>query len=383
MKAWNKFVMVFGGPRSALLLALLCPVAWADTTVQIGASAPLTGGTAHTGQDLIDGIRLAIAEINQAGLTINGEKIILTVNAQDDAADPKTGSQVAQKLVDDGVVAVVGHLNSGVSIPASKIYAAAGVTQLTPASTNPAYSRQGLKTTFRGLATDAQLGPALANYTQQTLKAKTVSIVDDATAFGQGLADEFEKTARANGLQVLSRDATHDKATDFKAILTRIKAARPDVIMYGGMDATAAPFAKQAMQLAIRAKILGGDGVCTSNLASLAGKAADNIICAIAGPDLSRIQGGAEFAAKLKAAYGHDPVLYAPLSYDAAYVIVDAMKRAGSVKRADILAAMPATNYNGLTGNIQFDQYGDLKGAAVSLYKYVGGKQTLLDVLKM
>jgi len=355
----------------------------ADVTVKIGSAAPLTGGIAHIGQDQADGVKLAIDEINKAGLTINGQKVILEFDSQDDAADPKTGSQVAQKLVDDGVVGVVGHLNSGVSIPASKIYAAANVVQISPASTNPAYTLQGLKTTFRDIATDAQQGPTLAKYTKEGLKAKTVAIVDDATAYGQGLADEYEKTAKASGIKVLSRDATNDKATDFKAILTKIKAERPDVIMYGGMDATGGPFAKQAMQLAIKSKIVAGDGVCTSNLSELADKATDNIICSVAGGDLSKMAGGKDFAKKVKATFGHEPVIYSPTSYDATYVIVDAMKRANSTKREDIMAAMGKTNYNGLTGNIQFDDHGDLKGASVSLYKYVGGKQTLLDVLKM
>ncbi|HEY0294828.1 MAG TPA: branched-chain amino acid ABC transporter substrate-binding protein, partial [Bordetella sp.] len=202
-------------------------------------------------------------------------------------------------------------------------------------------------------------------------------------AYGQGLADEYEKTVKAEGLKVVSRDATNDKATDFKAILTKIKAERPDVIMYGGMDATGGPFAKQSMQLAIRSKIVAGDGVCTDDLVKLAEKATDNVICSIAGGDLAKMPGGPAFAKKLKAAFGHDPVVYSPSSYDAVYVIVDAMKRAKSVKREDVLAALPSTNYNGVTGNIQFDEHGDLKGASISLYKYVSGKQTLLDVLKM
>ena len=358
--------------------------AFADVTVKIGAAQPLTGGIAHIGQDQADGVKLAIDEINKAGkLVIGGQKVILEYDSQDDAADPKTGTQIAQKLVDDGVVGVVGHLNSGVSIPASKIYAAANVVQISPASTNPDYTLQGLKTTYRDIATDAQQGPTLARYTKNGLKAKTVAIVDDATAYGQGLADQYEKTAKAEGLKVLSRDATNDKATDFKAILTKIKAERPDVIMYGGMDFTGGPFAKQAMQLAIKSHIVAGDGVCTTDLAKLADKAADNVICSVAGGDLSKMAGGKAFAAKIKAEFGHDPVIYSPTSYDATYVIVDAMKRANSIKREDILAAMPATNYNGLTGNIQFDEHGDLKGASVSLYKYVKGKQELLDVLKM
>ncbi|CAG9209745.1 Branched-chain amino acid transport system substrate-binding protein [Paraburkholderia tropica] len=373
--------------NAALILAgiaLTCSqAALADVIVKIGSAAPLTGNVAHMGQDAADGVKLAVQQINKAGnLVIGGQKVVLEVDSEDDQADPKTGTDVAQKLVDDGVVAVIGHLNSGVSIPASKIYRDNGVTQITQGSTNPQFTLQGYKTAFRVIGTDAQQGPALAKYAKSQ-KFKTVAIVDDSTAYGAGLADEFEKTAKAEGIQVLSRDATNDKATDFKAILTKIKAERPDAIMYGGEDATGGPFAKQAMQLAVRSKILAGDGVCTTDVARLAGNAADNLVCSVAGGDLSAMAGSAAFGKELKAAYGHDPVVYSPVAYSAVYVIVDAMKRSNSITRAGILSAMPSTNLNTLIGNIQFDEHGDLKHSTISLYKHVGGKRTLLDVEKM
>jgi branched-chain amino acid transport system substrate-binding protein len=149
---------------------------------------------------------------------------------------------------------VVGHLNSGTSIPASKIYSDAGIVQISPSATNPVYTQQGFKTTYRVVATDAQQGPALANYASKDLKVKSVAIVDDSTAYGQGLANEFEKTAKSLGMNVMSHDATNDKAVDFRAILTKIKGENPDAIMYGGMDATGGPFAKQAKQLGLRAR---------------------------------------------------------------------------------------------------------------------------------
>ncbi|MDJ1164096.1 branched-chain amino acid ABC transporter substrate-binding protein [Burkholderia gladioli pv. gladioli] len=357
--------------------------ALADVTVKIGSAEPLTGNIAHMGQDAADGAKLAVQQINKAGnLVIGGQKVVLEVESLDDQADPRIGTNVAQKLVDDGVVAVIGHLNSGVSIPASKIYNDSGVTQITPGSTNPQYTLQGYKTAFRMIGTDAQQGPALAKYAQNQ-KVKTVVIVDDATAYGQGLADQFEKTAKAEGIRVLSREATNDKATDFRAILTRIKGERPDAIMYGGEDATGGPFAKQAMQLAIPARILAGDGVCTTDLARLAGDAADNLVCSVAGGDLSAMAGSAAFGKELKAAYGHDPVVYSPVAYSAVYVIVDAMKRSNSITRAGVLSAMSPTNLDTLIGNIRFDEHGDLKDSSISLYKYVKGKRTLLEVEKM
>jgi len=368
---------------AAMLCAGFASQASADQVVKIGHVAPLTGGIAHLGKDNENGARLAIEEINKKGLTIGGQKITLELDAQDDAADPRQATQVAQKLVDDKVVAVVGHLNSGTSIPASKIYSDAGIVQISPSATNPTYTLQGFKTTYRVVATDAQQGPALANYASKGLKAKSVAIVDDATAYGQGLANEFEKQAKANGVTVLSHDATNDKAVDFRAILTKIKGEHPDVIMYGGMDATGGPFAKQAKQLAITSKVLAGDGVCTDKLSDLAGDATDNIICSIAGMPLEKMAGGAAFQKRYVARFNQPIQTYAPFTYDAVYIIVDAMKRANSTDPAKILAEMPSTDYKGVLGETQFDSKGDLKQGVISLYNYVGGKQKLLDIVKM
>jgi len=354
-----------------------------ETVVKIGHAAPLTGGIAHLGKDNENGARLAVEEVNKAGLEIGGKKIKLELVGEDDAGDPKTGTAVAQKLVDAKVAAVVGHLNSGVSIPASKIYSDAGIVQISPSSTNPDYTKQGFKTTYRVVATDAQQGPALANYAAKSLKAKSVAIVDDATAYGKGLADEFEKTAKAAGVNVVAREATNDKATDFKAILTKIKGKKPDVIMYGGMDATGGPFAKQAKELGIASKIVGGDGVCTDKVAELAGDAVSNIICSEAGLALSKMETGADFEKRYQARFNAPVQIYAPFTYDAVMVVVDAMKRAKSTEPAAILAEMPKTNYKGVIGNIAFDEKGDMKEGTITLYEYKDKKKSVLDVVKM
>ena len=368
---------------AATLFALTATNAMADQIVKIGHVAPLSGQIAHLGKDNENGARLAIEEINKKGLVIGGQKITLQLDVQDDAADPRTATQVAQKLVDDHVVAVVGHLNSGTSIPASKIYSDAGIVQISPSSTNPVLTQQGFKTTYRMVATDAQQGPALANYAVKNMKLKSVAIVDDATAYGQGLANEFEKTAKSLGLKVISHDATNDKAVDFRAILTKIKGENPEAIMYGGMDATGGPFAKQAMQLGMRAKVLAGDGLCTENLSDLAGTATDNIVCSQAGLALEKMAMGKEFQAKYEARF-HQPILiYAPFTYDAVYVIVDAMKRANSTDPAKLLAKMPGTDYTGIIGETTFDSKGDLKHGVISLYDYQAGKKMLLDTVRM
>ncbi|MDT8836551.1 branched-chain amino acid ABC transporter substrate-binding protein [Paraburkholderia fungorum] len=351
--------------------------------VKIGHAAPLTGPIAHLGKDNENGARLAVEEINTQGLTIDGHKIQLELDAEDDAADPKTGTAVAEKLVEDHVVAVVGHLNSGVSIPASKIYSDAGIVQISPSSTNPGYTQQGFKTTYRVVATDAQQGPALANYATKVLGAKRIAIVDDSTVYGKGLADEFAKTVQASGAKVVAREATNDRATEFQAVLRKIRRVQPDVIMFGGMDATGGPFAKQAAALGIRAKILGGDGVCTDKVGELAGTAVQNLVCSEAGLALSKMDKGADFEKKYVDRF-HTPVqIYAPFTYDAVYVIVDAMKRANSIEAPKVLAAMPSTDYNGVIGHIAFDDKGDLKESAITLYDFKDGKKAVLDVVKM
>ena len=351
--------------------------------VKIGHVAPLTGPIAHLGKDNENGARLALEEINKAGLTIDGKKVVLTLVPEDDAEDPKTATQVAQKLVDAKVVGVVGHLNSGTSIPASKIYSDAGITQISPSATNPDYTKQGFKTTYRLVATDAQQGPALANYVSKTLNAKTVAIIDDSTQYGKGLADEFEKTVKASGVKVVTREASNNKATDFKAILTKIKGSKPDVIMYGGMDATGGPLTKQAAELGIKAKIVGGDGMCTEKLAELAGDAVVNVTCSEAGKALSKMAQGADFQKRYKERFNSDVQIYAPFTYDAVYVLVDAMKRANSTDPAKILVVMPDTKMNGLVGNIAFDSKGDMKEGVITLYDFKDKKKTVLDVINM
>lgn len=353
------------------------------TVVLIGHAAPLTGQLANMGKDSENAARLAIDEINSQHPVIGGKPVRLQLDSQDDAADPRTGTQVAQKLVDDGVVAVVGDINSGVSIPASRIYSEAHVVQISQGSTNPSFTQQGYKTTFRVVATDALQGPALAHYALSALHAKRIAVVDDSTAYGQGLADEFVKAAQASGATIVTREATNDKATDFRAILTKIKGMRPDVIMYGGSDATAGPLAKQAANLGITASVLGGDGACTDKMIDLAGDAIGNVVCSEAGLALSSMPKGQEFEKRYMARYKVPIDAYAPFSYDAVYVIFDAMKRAGSTDRNQVLAAMPATQYDGVIGRIAFDSRGDLKDGAITIYQFKAGKKTVMDVIRI
>ena len=371
-------------PASAASVAAASAPAPASnaTVVKIGHVAPVSGPLAHLGQDNENGARLAIEEISAQGLTIDGHAIHLELDTQDDAADPKKGTEAAQQLVADHVVAVVGHLNSGVSIPASKIYSDANVAQISGATTNPAFTQQGYKTTFRVVPTDARQGPVLATYALKTLHARKIVVVDDATLYGRGLANEFAKAVVAGGGHITGHEVTSEKSRDFKAILNKIKRVQPDAVMFGGMDVTGGPFAKQAAALGIKAKILGGDGMCSTDMATLAANAAPNVVCSELGVDVSKLDKGGDFAHRYEARF-HIPVQsYAPFTYDAVYVIVDAMKRANSIEAPKVLAAIASTDFNGLTGHIAFDDKGDLKGGgAITLIDFKDNKKNVIDVI--
>jgi branched-chain amino acid transport system substrate-binding protein len=362
---------------SKLILFAASAFAVQTETVKIGSATTLTGNVANLGKDEENGIHLAIDEINQRGLVIDGKTVKLELVSEDDAGDPRIATQIAQRLVDNDVVAVVGHMNSGTSVPASRIYSAAGVAQISPSATSPTYTLQGFKTTFRLAATDAQQGPALADYASRAINAKSVAIVDDATAYGEGLADEFDKAAQRRGIHILSRDAINDKSVDFRAILTKIKSERPDIIMFGGMEAAGAMLAKQAASLSLNAKIFAGDGVCAEDLHRLAGDSTRNIVCSIAGRALENMPDGAAFSRKYTERFNQSIQGYAAFSYDAVYVIADAMMRAKSTSRANILKAISATDYRGITTHVQFDSHGDLKNSTISIYDYENGNRRL------
>ncbi|MFO0124629.1 MAG: branched-chain amino acid ABC transporter substrate-binding protein [Betaproteobacteria bacterium] len=357
-----------------------------DLVVKIGHVAPTSGGIAHLGKDNENGARMAIDELNAKGVTIGCRKAKFELLAEDDAADPKQGTAAAQKLVDAKVNGVIGHLNSGTSIPASKIYSDAGIPQISPSATNPKFTRNGYKTTFRVVADDVHLGGTLGKYAVQQLKGKSIAVIDDRTAYGQGVADEFEKGVKAAGGKTVGREFTNDKATDFTAILTSLKAKKPDVVFFGGMDAVAGPMLRQMKQLGIEAKFVGGDGICSGELPKLAaGTMADGqVVCAEAGG----VEGAAkksmdDFYAAFKKRYNADVQVYAPYVYDAVNVMVAAMVKAGSADPAKYLPVLAKTDgYKGVTGTIGFDSKGDIKNGALTLYTYKGGKRDQIAVVR-
>ncbi len=356
-----------------------------EQIVKIGHVAPLSGQIAHLGKDNENGARMAVDVLNAKNLRIGGKKIKFVLLGEDDAATPQQGTAAAQKLVDAKVNGVIGHLNSGTTIPASKIYNDAGIPQISPSATNPKYTQQGFKGAFRVVANDGQLGGALGRYAASTLHAKNVAIIDDRTAYGQGVADEFAKSAKAAGINIVGRQYTNDKATDFNAILTAIKGKNPDLIFFGGMDAVAGPMLRQMKQLGIQAKYMGGDGICTEQLPSLAGDGMGDgqVVCAEAGGvEDNQKKGLDEFRAAYSKKFGTDVKLYAPYVYDAVMVLVSAMQKADSVEPAKYLPELTKTNYQGITGQIEFDARGDMKHGTLTLYTFKSGKRAQLVVTK-
>ncbi len=366
---------------AAILAAVSCATpfrAGAAETVKIGCVAPITGPQAHLGKDIENGARLAVDAINATDPKLGGKPVRFELLAEDDQADPKTATVVAQKLVDEGVAGVVGHLNSGASIPASRIYADNNVPQVSPASTAVAYTHQGFATTFRVMANDAQQGKALGQYA--TRLGKRVALVDDRTAYGQGLIDEVAKSVKAAGGEVVGREYTTDKSTDFTAILTSLKSKRPDVVVFGGMDPQAAPMVRQMRTLGMKIPFMGGDGMQSAEFIKLAGPAAEGAIGSSPGLPIEKMPGGADFTKRFGERFGKIQI-YAPFAHDAAVVLIQAILRAGSAEPDEYLPELRMTQANGVIGPIAFDDKGDLKDGPVTLYQVKSGKWQAVETL--
>jgi branched-chain amino acid transport system substrate-binding protein len=348
--------------------------------IKIGHVAPLTGGIAHLGKDNENGARLAIDEANAAKISIDGKQARFVLLAEDDQADPKVGTTVAQKLVDAKINGVVGHLNSGTTIPASSVYNQAGIPMISGSATNPQLTEQGFKGVFRVVGRDDQQGPAIASYLASEKKPKVVAVIDDATAYGEGIANEVEKTLKAANVKVLPREKGTDKTTDWKAVLTKLRGQSPDAVFYGGMDATGGPLIKQGRELGVKAVFAFGDGACTDKMRELAGEAAEGLLCSQAG--IPPQAASKKFLDAYKAKFNVDPILYAPFTYDSANLLIEAMKKANSADPAKYLPELQKVSFTGSTGAIAFDEKGDRKDAEITIFTMKGGKIEPLAVVK-
>lgn len=356
------------------------PAGPAGIVVKIGHAAPLTGGVAHLGKDNESGAVLAIEQANAKGITIGGQKVTFELLSEDDEANPNKGPLIAQKFVDAKVVGVIGHLNSGVAIPASDVYEQAGIPAISGSATNPQLTERGYKVTFRTVGRDDQQGPAVASYLGAEFKPKLVAVVDDASSYGKGLADEVEKTLKAAGIKVLPREQGTDKTTDWKAILTKLKGKAPEAIFYGGMDSTAGAFVKQGRELGLKAVFSFGDGACTEKMHELAGAAADGLVCSQAGIPASA--SSPAFLEAYRKKFNAEPIIYAPFTYDATNLLIAAMVKADSTDPAKILAELKTQTVDGASGHVEFDAKGDRKDAEMTIFTLKDGKLVPVAIVK-
>ena len=356
--------------------------------IYLASVAPLSGGTATAGKDNDSGARLAVEEINaKGGVEINGKKYQIELISEDDGADPKQGPIVAQKVVDHGkVLGVIGHYNSGVTMAANPVYAKANLFTITPSASNPDVVAKSMKTasgsnsSYRMVAHDGMQGPALAAYANK-IGIKKVAIIDDATTYGKGLADKFDGKAKELGMDVVYREATTDKATDFKAILTKIKASEADAIVWGGLEDTAATLTKQARELGLQQKLLMFDAVCTDNYITLSGDTSIGVLCSVTGVPLSEMPEGAAFKERFEKRFNGQKVQgFAPFAYDAVYTVVEAIKKAGTTEdSAKVAAAMEGIQAKGLSGNIAFEPSGERKDGMITILEQKGKEFVPID----
>lgn len=380
----NSFPRVSLRLTATAALSLTAAIGFAQEvqTVRIAHAGPTSGGIAHIGKDTENGVRMAIDDLNAQALVIGGKKIKFELAAEDDGGDPRQATSVAQKLCDARVAGVVGHLQSGTTIPASSIYNKCGLPHITAAATNPDVTKRGFNTTYRLIANDNALGAALAYYAADALKVKTVAVIDDRTAYGQGLADVFKATAKQKGIQVVAEEYTNDKATDFTAIITAIKSKKPDAIFYGGLDAQAGPMLRQMEQLGLgKVSYFGGDALCTEKLGELSSLAGTlkNVTCATGGASVLKMQGGLAWKKKYDARFPGQFQVYSPYAYDATFVLVDAMKRADSVDPKVYVPFIGKTQHKGVTANIAFTPKGELTTPAVTLYTFKSNQRVPLN----
>ncbi len=360
----------------------LSPAQAADNTVvKLGFAAPLTGPQSHYGEDMKNGLTLALEEANGQNIELDGKPAKFELVTRDDQADPRTAVQVAQQIVDEDVQGILGHFNSGTTIPASRVYNDAGLPQIAMA-TSPEYTQQNYDTTFRMMTSDTQQGAAAGEFIVNDLGAKNIALIDDRTAYGQGLADQVAKAVEANGGKVIAREYTTDKANDFTSILTNIKAKQPDAIFFGGLDAQSGPMRRQMATLGISAPLVSGEMTRSDTFLKLAGDAANGTYASLAGVPLQQMAAGEKFEADYKARFNVNPGVYAPYAYDGAWNMITAMKEAGSAKPEKYLSKLAGLQRTGATSqNIAYDENGDLKEISVTIYEVKDGKWEMVKTM--
>jgi branched-chain amino acid transport system substrate-binding protein len=370
--------MKFRAAVVAALAALIVGCAKKENAVKIAVAVPLTGDMGTEGQGLLRAVQLAVAEANAAHLF----PFPLQAVPFDDRADPKEAVNVANLIVaDSNMVAVVGHYNSGCAIPAAKVYARAGIPMISPAATNPEVTKQqlssdwtGPKIVFRVVPTDDVQGSYAAEFVLKKLGKKNFSLLHDKSPYGQGLAEEFKKTFAAKGGKIASEDGVSVGDKDYKALLTRIKSANPEGVYFGGLYTEAGLIVKQMRELGMKMPFVSGDGAKTPSLFDVAGESADGVYASIVGVPVENLPSAREFLANYKKMFnkpGEEIKPFDHFGYEAAEIIFDAMKKAGTalgaIDRAKLADALRQTKHDGVLGTTTFDEKGDTMNKIVTM----------------
>ncbi len=357
---------------AVLACALAAAAAQAQERVRIGFMSPVTGPQAANGVDNRDGALLAIKELNSKGIKVGGKAVQFELDVNDDVADPKQGVQVAQTISDKKMKFVLGPYNSGVAVPASRVFDEAGVVVLTVAS-NPKVTELGHANLFRIGASDNQLGSKMAIYAAQDLKVKTVAVIDDRTAYGQGVAREFTEEAKRLGIKVVANEFTTDKSTDFSSILTSVRASKAEAIFFGGYSPQGGPMLRQMRALGISAPLLGGDGICSTETAALSQVTGDlNTFCTQGGSMLDKSDKGKKFSERYRAEYKRDPLTYAAAFYDGMHMLASAIEATQSLDSKKVSEHIAKGKFMGVTGEFSYDTKHDLRSSAVTVFTLKG-----------
>ncbi|MGO7733189.1 branched-chain amino acid ABC transporter substrate-binding protein [Rhizobium leguminosarum] len=336
----------------------------AHADIKIGVAGPLTGPNAAVGEQFRQGAERAAAHINKAG-GIGGEKVVLIYG--DDASDPKQGVSVANRFAAEGVSFVIGHYNSGVSIPASEVYAENGILQITPGSTNPTYTERQLWNTFRVCGRDDQQGAVAARYMTDHFKGKKIAVLNDKTAYGVGIAQEVKKGLEAAQAKVAIDDSINVGEKDFSALVSKLKAAKIDVIYFGGLYTEAGLIVRQAADQGLKATLVAGDGITSAEYAQIAGEAALGTLMTFA-PD-PRIMPS---AAKIVEEFRHDgfePEAYTLYAYAALEIVKTGVEKAKSSEASAVAEQLhDGKPVKTILGNIAFDKKGDRRDEDYAIY---------------
>jgi branched-chain amino acid transport system substrate-binding protein len=341
--------------------------AWAD--ILVGVGGPITGPNAAFGAQLQKGAEQAAADINAAG-GINGEQIKIVIG--DDVSDPKQGISVANKFVADGVKFVVGHFNSGVSIPASEVYAENGILQISPASTNPTYTERGLWNTFRTCGRDDQQGTVAGGYLAANFKDAKIAVIHDKTPYGQGLADETKKALNAAGVTEAMYEGINVGDKDFSALIAKMKGEGVSVVYYGGLHTEAGLIMRQLADQGLKATFMSGDGIVSNELASIAGDAVNGTLMTFS-PDPRKNPAAKDIVEKFRAA-GFEPEAYTLYAYAALQVIAEGAKAAGDTDPQKVAEAIKAKGpFQTAIGELGFDSKGDITRPDYVMYTWKKG----------